>query len=60
MDNGTIAVDSVVVAVGYEPNNKLAESLKTTFEKVYTIGDAKSPRRVLDATSEGFEAANQL
>lgn len=60
LDNGTIAVDSVVVAVGYQPNDKLGEELKSVFETVYTIGDAKSPRRVLDATSEGFEVANQL
>ncbi len=59
LDNGTIAVDSVVVAVGYEANNALAENLKSKFDRVYTIGDAKSPRRVLDATSEGFELANQ-
>jgi len=60
LENGTIAVDSVVVAVGYQPNYALAEELKTVFDSVYTIGDAKSPRRVLDATSEGFAVANQL
>lgn len=60
LDNGSIAVDSVVVAIGYEPNNKLEKELKKTFKEVYTIGDAKSPRRVLDATSEGFEIANRL
>lgn len=60
LENGTIAADSVVVAVGYEPNAKLTEKLQTVFPIVYTIGDAKSPRRVLDAISEGFETANQL
>lgn len=60
LDNGTVAADSVVVAVGYKPNNTLEEELQSVFKTVYKIGDAKSPRRVLDATSEGFEVANQL
>lgn len=60
LDCGSIDVDSVVFAVGYQPNNTLSEKLHSVFKSVYTIGDAKSPRRVLDATSEGFEVANQL
>lgn len=60
LDNGTIEADSVVVAVGYQPNTQLEERLKEVYDNVYTIGDAKSPRRVLDAVSEGFEIANQI
>lgn len=60
LDNGSINVDSVVVAVGYEANTDLAEVIKKDFSNVYTIGDANAPRRVLDAISEGFEVANQL
>lgn len=60
LDNGTVNADSVVVAVGYKANNALEEEFKPVFKEIYTIGDAKSPRRVLDATSEGFEVANQL
>ena len=60
LENETIAADSVVVAVGYQPDDTLEQELKSIFQKVYKIGDAKSPRRVLDATSEGFETANQI
>ncbi len=60
LENETIAADSVVVAVGYQPDDTLEHELKSIFQKVYKIGDAKSPRRVLDATSEGFETANQI
>lgn len=60
LDHDTIEADTVIVAVGYEPNTELAEELKKVYKKVYTIGDAKLPRRVLDAVSEGFEIANQI
>lgn len=61
LENGSsIEADSVIVAVGYQPNTQLEEKLKKSYENVYTIGDAKLPRRVLDAVSEGFEVANQL
>lgn len=48
-----------MTAVGYELNNELAEGLKLTYDKIYTTGDAKPPRCVLDVASEGFEVANQ-
>jgi NADH dehydrogenase FAD-containing subunit len=60
LDNGTVTADSVVVAVGYQPNNALEEEMQSVFKEVYKIGDAKAPRRVLDATSEGFEVANTI
>jgi 2,4-dienoyl-CoA reductase-like NADH-dependent reductase (Old Yellow Enzyme family)/thioredoxin reductase len=60
LEHGSIAVDSIVVAVGYRANTALAEELKKHFKEVYTVGDALSPRRVLDASSEGFEVANTI
>lgn len=47
--------DTVVVALGYKPNNTLYESLKDK-PGVTMIGDAKKVRNALDATHEGFEA----
>lgn len=60
LENEAIPADTVVVAVGYEPNTTLAAELKSVCPEVYTIGDAKAARRILDATAEGFEVANKL
>jgi 2,4-dienoyl-CoA reductase-like NADH-dependent reductase (Old Yellow Enzyme family)/thioredoxin reductase len=60
LENDTILADSVIIAVGYQPNTTLAAELKSICPAVYTIGDAKAPRRILDAISEGFEIANKI
>ncbi len=60
LENGTISADSIIVAVGYQSNTTLANELKLICPNIYTIGDASTPRRVLDATSEGFEIASRL
>jgi 2,4-dienoyl-CoA reductase (NADPH2) len=50
----TLPADSVVIAVGSRPENKLAARLGTWLSEVYTIGDAKEPRNALEAIKEGF------
>jgi len=55
--NGQIAkiyADSIVVAVGSVSENKLYEQLKAKFFQVFLIGDAKEPRKAIDAVKEGF------
>jgi len=49
-----LKADTVILAVGSEPVNKLAQELEGTVPEVYTIGDCNEPR---DAASATFEAA---
>ncbi|MBK5247111.1 MAG: FAD-dependent oxidoreductase [Peptostreptococcaceae bacterium] len=53
-------VDQVVIASGYSPNNGIVESLKKKYDQVIVIGDASSPRRILDATREAYVATYKL
>lgn len=53
-------VDQVVIASGYAPNNEIVDSIKSKYENVLVIGDAKQPRRILDATREAFLATYNL
>jgi 2,4-dienoyl-CoA reductase-like NADH-dependent reductase (Old Yellow Enzyme family)/thioredoxin reductase len=55
-----VPVDHVIIAAGYTPNNNLLEELKATYPNVQTIGDVNKPRRIIDATEEGFIAAAQI
>jgi len=52
----TIPADTVILAVGRVPNLdlKLLETAKRVAKEVYIIGDAKSPRKIIDAIHEGF------
>ncbi len=53
-------VDQVVIASGYIPNDKIKESLMKEYSNVVVIGDAKEPRRILDATAEAYIATYKL
>jgi len=53
-------VDQVVIATGYEPRAEIVEALKKEYQNVLVIGDASSPRRILDATMEAYLATYQL
>jgi 2,4-dienoyl-CoA reductase-like NADH-dependent reductase (Old Yellow Enzyme family)/thioredoxin reductase len=52
-----LACGTVVVAVGYRPRKDLAEKLVAAGFETITIGDAKQPRKVMDAVHEGFLTA---
>jgi len=45
--------DSVVIAVHHESNNKLYLDLEGKVKELYLIGDAKEPRLIKEAVSEG-------
>jgi 2,4-dienoyl-CoA reductase (NADPH2) len=55
-----INCDTVVLAVGTNSVNSLEEKLKEVVEKVIVIGDAKAPRKALEAIKEGFFAAGEI
>ena len=50
----SIQAGHVVVALGAEPDQSLAEALEGMSDKVYIIGDCLEPRTTLDAVKEGF------
>ena len=52
--------DTVVIAAGARSDNRLYEELKGRVAEVHLIGDAKSPRKVLEAVAEGFEAGRSI
>ena len=47
--------ETVVLAVGYRPENGIVQELKGIVPEVYNIGDCNGPRDGLDATREGME-----
>ena len=56
-----IPADTIVIAVGYKPNNSLYDELKDSFKgKIEILGDAKKVRKLPDAIHEGFEIGNNL
>jgi 2,4-dienoyl-CoA reductase (NADPH2) len=52
--------DTVVIAAGARADNKLYEELRGRVEELHLIGDAKSPRKVLEAVAEGFETGAKI
>jgi len=52
---GFLPADSVVLAVGSSAENALLNELEGLAPEIYAIGDAKSPRKAMEAIREGFE-----
>lgn len=56
-DNGkpkTLPADTVVLAVGARSDRELVEALSTGKMEVYAVGDCVAPRKIVEATSQGF------
>ncbi|MBM7869868.1 2,4-dienoyl-CoA reductase-like NADH-dependent reductase (Old Yellow Enzyme family)/thioredoxin reductase [Clostridium pascui] len=60
LEDGEIKADNVIIAAGYKPNDEIAGDIKNNFKEIYTIGDAKKARRIMDAVEEGFTAACEI
>jgi 2,4-dienoyl-CoA reductase-like NADH-dependent reductase (Old Yellow Enzyme family)/thioredoxin reductase len=52
-----IPADQIILAVGYVPNQELADELKQKFREVHLIGDCVQPRKILNAIQEGYQVA---
>jgi 2,4-dienoyl-CoA reductase (NADPH2) len=52
--------DTVVIAAGSRSDNRLYEELQGSVAEVHVMGDAKSPRKALEAVAEGFEAGRSI
>lgn len=56
----TLPAASVITAMGAKPDNALEEILKGMGIPCLTVGDAKSPRRLLEAIHEGDHAGRTV
>jgi 2-enoate reductase len=50
-----IPADTIIVAVGYKANDRLYKDLEGKVSEIYCIGNSSEPRRLLEATSEGYQ-----
>ncbi|MBI4331275.1 MAG: FAD-dependent oxidoreductase [Chloroflexi bacterium] len=55
-----VRADTVVIAAGSRPNNKLAEDLKGKVAGLYVIGDCQKPGKIVDATAEGERVGREI
>ncbi len=46
--------DTVVLATGVKASNNLYDQIQGRVKEIHVIGDAKSPRKALEAVAEGF------
>jgi pyruvate/2-oxoglutarate dehydrogenase complex dihydrolipoamide dehydrogenase (E3) component len=51
---------NVVLALGTKPVNELAEQLKGKVAEIHVIGDAKEPRKAVNAICEAAQVARQI
>jgi len=54
-DKSLVDADTVILAVGVSPIDDLYHSLEGHVAELHIIGDAREPRRAVDALREGFE-----
>ena len=54
LSDTSIPCDYVVIAAGYKARNEFKEELSHKIRCKKLIGDAASPRRILDATAEAL------
>jgi pyruvate/2-oxoglutarate dehydrogenase complex dihydrolipoamide dehydrogenase (E3) component len=50
----TIPADTVIIAVGYKASYHLYKALEGKVPEIYCIGNSSEPRRILEATTEGY------
>jgi 2-enoate reductase len=55
-----IQVETVVFAVGAEPNDGLYNELISSGSSVIKVGDCVKPRTLLEAVQEGFKAGRSI
>jgi NADPH-dependent 2,4-dienoyl-CoA reductase/sulfur reductase-like enzyme len=52
--------DSVVLAVGMEPNRELARKLEGKVEALYVIGDSAQPGKITEAIESALRVAREV
>ena len=51
-----IKADNVIIATGVKKDREFADKLKESGFQIRIIGDAKKPRKALDAINDGYKA----
>ena len=54
-----IKADTVVLAVGSRSNTDIVDQLQG-WHRIYVIGDAREPRKAMEAIHEGFHVGNTI
>lgn len=55
-----VAANTVIIAVGSEPDTEFLEKVKGKVSEAYVIGDTLKPRRILEAIAEGFDIGRKV
>ncbi len=55
-----VTCDSVVLAMGSRPVQELNEELAGIVPEIHVVGDAKGPRKALDAVWEGYDVGRTI
>ncbi|MCL6571035.1 MAG: FAD-dependent oxidoreductase [Bacillus sp. (in: Bacteria)] len=55
-----VGINSVVIAAGAMPNNEMEETIKAMNIPYHVIGDARKPRKALEAIWEGAEVGRTI
>ena len=53
-------IDTMILALGTRSVDDLSEKIKDSVAEVYVIGDAKVPRRALEAIAEGSVVGHKI
>ena len=56
----TIPADTVIIAAGYTANDRLYKELEGRVREIYCIGNSAKPRRILEASNEGYQVGLKL
>jgi NADPH-dependent 2,4-dienoyl-CoA reductase/sulfur reductase-like enzyme len=56
----TIEADTLVLATGAVPENKLAKELQDKSVELHVIGDCQQPRNILEAINDGARVGLEL
>jgi 2-enoate reductase len=55
-----LACDSVILAIGYKPENDLYHQLESDLPEAYLLGDARQVSNIMYAIWDAFEVANHI
>ena len=55
-----IEADSVVMAVGFKPQQELFDRLRDTGVEIYSIGDCVAPGKIYDAIHAAYKTARNI
>ena len=59
-ERATVAADTVVLALGTRPENRLSQDIQDLPCRVITVGDAHHPAKAYDAVHQAFAAALEV